>query len=42
MEYKEERGTLRYVNDEPDDFFQALIYGGEVALNHKEAMVEVY
>lgn len=41
-EYDEERGKVRYTNDDPDDFFQALIYGGETATRHKSAASEVY
>jgi len=41
-EYDEERGKTRYTNNDPDDFFQALIYGGEVAKRHKETISRVF
>jgi len=41
-EYDEERGKVRYTNNDPDDFFHALIYGTETALGHKNAAAEVY
>lgn len=41
-DYDEERGKVRYTNNDPDDFFQALIYGGETAIRHKSASAEVY
>jgi hypothetical protein len=42
LEYDEERGKIRYTNSDPDDFFQALIYGSETALRHKLSSAEVY
>jgi hypothetical protein len=41
-EYDEERGKMRYTNNDPDDTFQALIYGGETAIRHKSSSAEVY
>lgn len=41
-EYDEERGKVRYTNHDPDDFFQALIYGGETALRDRASNAEVY
>ena len=41
-DYDEERGKVRYTNNDPDDFFQALIYGGETALRHKETASIIY
>jgi hypothetical protein len=41
-EYDEERGKVRYTNNDPDDFFQALVYGGETAKRHQSAALEIY
>jgi len=41
-EYDEERGVLKYTNSDPDDVFQALIYGGETAIKHKASIVEIF
>lgn len=32
-----DRGRIKYTNDRPDDFFQALLYGTETAVRHKKA-----
>ena len=40
--YDEERGKVTYTNNDPDDFFQALIYGGETAQRHRSAFAEIY
>jgi len=42
VDYDEERGKVRYTNSDPDDFFQALIYGGETARRHLLSSAEVY
>jgi hypothetical protein len=42
MEYDEERSKVHYRNNDPDDFFHALIYGGETAIRHKAASAIVY
>jgi len=41
-EYDEERGKVRYTNNDPDDFFQALVYGSETAIRHKATSAAVY
>lgn len=41
-EYDEERGKIRYTNNDPDDFFHALIYGGETAIRHKATAAVIY
>ena len=41
-EYDEERGKTRYTNNDPDDFFQSFIYGGETAKRHRETLTQIY
>tara|TARA_Y100000593_G_scaffold28397_1_gene56649 strand:+ start:76 stop:1053 length:978 start_codon:yes stop_codon:yes gene_type:complete len=42
IEYNEEKGTMRYVNDDSDDFFHTLIYGGITAEYASKVLSEVY
>ena len=41
IEYNEEKGTMRYVNDDADDFFHSLIYGG-VTAKYSERVLNIH